>query len=68
MTHSVAVPFEFTGSAQDPFGNTRIGFEGAATIKRSDWGMSFNAALETGGVLVSDKVKLQFDVSAIKNA
>jgi len=68
VTHSVAVPFEFTGSAQDPFGNTRIGFEGAATIKRSDWGMSFNAALETGGVLVSDKVKLQFDVSAIKNA
>ena len=68
VTHSVAVPFEFTGSAQDPYGNTRIGFEGAATIKRSDWGMSFNAALETGGVLVSDKVKLQFDVSAIKNA
>ena len=68
VTHSVAVPFEFTGSAQDPFGNTRIGLEGAATIKRSDWGMSFNAALETGGVLVSDKVKLQFDVSAIKNA
>ena len=68
ITHSVAVPFEFTGSAQDPFGNTRIGFEGEATIKRSDWGMSFNAALETGGVLVSDKIKLQFDVSAIKNA
>jgi polyisoprenoid-binding protein YceI len=68
VTHSVAVPFEFSGSATDPFGNTRIGFEGAATIKRSDWGMSFNAALETGGVLVSDKIKLQFDVSAIKNA
>jgi polyisoprenoid-binding protein YceI len=68
VTKSVAVPFEFTGSAQDPFGNTRIGFEGAATIKRSDWGMTFNAALETGGVLVSDKIKLEFDVSAIKNA
>jgi len=68
ITQSVAVPFEFTGSAQDPFGNTRIGFEGETTIKRSDWGMSFNAALETGGVLVSDKIKLQFDVSAIKNA
>ena len=68
ITHSVAVPFEFAGSATDPFGNTRIGFEGATTIKRSDWGMSFNAALETGGVLVSDKIKLQFDVSAIKNA
>src|SRR3954454_19228959 len=68
VTHSIAVPFEFTGSAQDPFGNTRIGFEGAATIKRSDWGMTFNAALETGGVLVSDKIKLEFDVSAIQNA
>jgi polyisoprenoid-binding protein YceI len=68
VTHSIAVPFEFTGSAQDPFGNTRIGFEGAATLNRKDWGLSWNAALETGGVLVSDKIKLQFDVSAIKNA
>jgi polyisoprenoid-binding protein YceI len=66
VTKSVVVPFELTGSAQDPFGNTRIGFEGGTTIKRSDWGMSFNAALETGGVLVSDKIKLEFDVSAIK--
>jgi polyisoprenoid-binding protein YceI len=67
VTHSIAVPFEFSGSAQDPFGNTRVGFEGGTTIKRSDWGMSFNAALETGGVLVSDKIKLEFDISAIKN-
>jgi polyisoprenoid-binding protein YceI len=66
ITKSVAVPFEFTGSATDPYGNVRIGFEGGTTIKRSDWGMSFNAALETGGVLVSDKVKLEFDISAIK--
>jgi len=68
VTHSIAVPFEFTGSATDPFGNTRIGFEGEATLLRKDWGLSWNAALETGGVLVSDKVKLQFDVSAIKAA
>lgn len=68
VTHSIAVPFEFTGSATDPFGNTRIGFEGEATLLRKDWGLSWNAALETGGVLVSDKVKLQFDISAIKNA
>jgi polyisoprenoid-binding protein YceI len=68
VTHSVAVPFEFAGSAQDPYGNVRVGFEGGTTIKRSDWGMSFNAALETGGVLVSDKIKLEFDISAIKNA
>lgn len=66
VTRSIAVPFEFTGSAQDPFGNTRIGFEGATTLLRKDWGLSWNAALETGGVLVSDKVKLEFDISAIK--
>jgi polyisoprenoid-binding protein YceI len=66
VTHSISVPFEFTGSATDPFGNTRIGFEGAATLNRKDWGLSWNAALETGGVLVSEKIKLQFDISAIK--
>ena len=68
VTHSISVPFEFTGSAQDPFGNTRIGFEGATTLVRKDWGLTWNAALETGGVLVSDKIKLEFDISAIKNA
>ena len=62
---TVTVPFEFTGSAKDPFGNIRIGFEGATTILRKDWGLSWNAALETGGVLVSDKIKLEFDISAI---
>jgi len=68
VTKSISVPFEFSGSAQDPFGNTRIGFEGATTLLRKDWGLSWNAALETGGVLVSDKIKLEFDISAIKNA
>ncbi|HEY0889485.1 MAG TPA: YceI family protein [Nocardioides sp.] len=67
-TKPVTVVFEETGSAQDPFGNTRVGFEGSATINRSDWGLSFNAALETGGVLISEKVKLEFDISAIKTA
>lgn len=67
-TKSVEIPFEETGSARDPFGNMRIGFEGGTTISRSDWGLNFNAALETGGVLVSEKVKLDFDVSAIASA
>lgn len=65
VTKSVTVPFEETGSAKDPFGNTRVGFEGGVTIDRTDWGLKFNAALETGGVLVSEKVKLEFDISAI---
>jgi polyisoprenoid-binding protein YceI len=68
VTKPVTVTFEFTGSARDPFGNLRIGFEGGTTINRKDWGLTWNAALETGGVLVSDKIKLEFDVSAIKNA
>jgi polyisoprenoid-binding protein YceI len=67
-TKPVTVVFEETGSAQDPFGNTRIGFEGETTINRKDWGLTWNAALETGGVLVSEKIKLEFDVSAIKNS
>jgi polyisoprenoid-binding protein YceI len=66
VTQPVTVEFESTGSARDPFGNLRIGFEGATTINRKDWGLTYNAALETGGVLISDKIKLEFDVSAIQ--
>ena len=65
VTNPVTVEFESTGSARDPFGNLRVGFEGVATINRKDWGLTWNAALETGGVLVSEKIKLEFDVSAI---
>ena len=63
---TVTIVFEQTGSAQDPFGNVRVGFEGEVTVNRKDWGLSWNAALETGGVLVSEKVKLEFDISAIR--
>ncbi len=68
VTKPVTVPFDFTGEAKDPFGNTRVGFEGATEIKRSDFGLTWNAALETGGFLVADKVVLEFEVSAIKQA
>jgi polyisoprenoid-binding protein YceI len=68
VTNQVTIPFEETGTAQDPFGNVRVGFEGEVTVNRKDWGLTWNAALETGGVLVSEKIKLEFDVSAIKNA
>jgi polyisoprenoid-binding protein YceI len=68
VTKSVTIDFEQTGSAVDPFGNTRVGFEGETTVNRKDFGLTWNAALETGGVLVSDKVKLEFDISAIKSA
>jgi polyisoprenoid-binding protein YceI len=68
VTNTVTVPFEFEGSAIDPFGNLRVGFEGSLTISRKDYGITWNAALETGGVLVGDKVVLEFEVSAIKTA
>ena len=65
VTNPVSIDFESNGSARDPFGNLRVGFEGSTTINRKDWGLTWNAALETGGVLVSEKIKLEFDVSAI---
>ncbi|KUF14932.1 YceI family protein [Streptomyces silvensis] len=67
-TRPLTIDLEFNGAAKDPFGNERVGFEGKAEILRSEWGLTWNAALETGGVLVSDKIKLTFDVSAVKNA
>src|SRR4051795_1267781 len=66
VTKTVTIPFTFEGAARDPFGNLRVGFEGAVTISRKDYGITWNAALESGGVLVGDKVVLEFDVSAIK--
>ncbi|MGW2210025.1 YceI family protein [Streptomyces sp. NPDC001781] len=68
VTRPITIDLEFNGAATDPFGNERVGFEGKAELLRSEWGLTWNAALETGGVLVSDKIKLNFDVSAIKNA
>jgi len=68
VTRPLAIDLEFNGSATDVYGNERVGFEGSAEILRSDWGLTWNAALETGGVMVSDKVKLTFDISAIKAA
>jgi len=68
VTKPVTVPFSFEGVATDPFGNQRIGFDGSVTISRKDYGITWNAALETGGVLVGDKIVLEFEVSAIKNA
>jgi polyisoprenoid-binding protein YceI len=66
ITKSVPVDFEFTGNVVDPYGNQRAGFEGNATINRKDFGVSWNAALDGGGVMVSDKINLEFEVEAIK--
>lgn len=67
VTKPVTIDLEFTGAAVDPFGNHRIGFEGTTTVNRKDWGVNWNAALEAGGVLVSEKVTLEIEVSAIRS-
>ena len=67
-TRPVELAVELEGLASDPFGNERIGFSGETTISRKDFGLTWNVALEAGGVLVSDKVKITLDVSAIKQA
>jgi polyisoprenoid-binding protein YceI len=68
VTKPLTLTWELTGTQTDPFGNQRAGFEGRATLNRKDWGINWNAALETGGVLVSEKIVLELDVSAIKQA
>ena len=67
VTRPLSVELTSTGLAKDPFGNLRAGFEGETSINRKDWGLTWNAALETGGVLVGEKIKLVLDVSAIKS-
>lgn len=68
VTRPVTIGFEYNGVEQDPWGNTRVGFEGSTEINRKDWGVTWNVALDSGGVMVSDKVKLELDVSATKTA
>ncbi len=68
VTREVSIPFTFEGAANDPFGNLRAGFEGSTVINRKDFGIEWNAALETGGVLVSEKITLEIEISAIKAA
>ena len=68
VTRPITLPLTYTGSATDPFGNQRAGFEGSVQVNRKDFGLTWNAALETGGLLVSEKVTLEFDISAIKQA
>ena len=68
VTRPLTIAFAFEGVARDPFGNQRIGFTGATDISRSAFGLVWNAVLETGGVLVGDVVKLEFEVSAVRQA
>src|SRR5699024_9545664 len=66
MTKTVSVPLELIGIDTDPFGNLRAGLEGSRRSDRKDWGVTWNTKLDSGGVLVSDKITLEFELSLIK--
>ena len=66
VTKPVTFDVEFNGVAADPWGNTKAGFEAETEINRTDWGLTWNAAIEGGGVLVAEKVKITLDIELLK--
>jgi polyisoprenoid-binding protein YceI len=68
VAKEVGLPVTFLGHAKDPWGNARLGFEAETTINRKDFGLVWNAALETGGFLVGDEVKISLQIQAIAQA
>jgi polyisoprenoid-binding protein YceI len=68
VTREAKIDVVVSGVDEDPWGNTRVGLEGVAVIKRSDFDMRFNTALASGNLLVGDKVTISLDISAVKEA
>jgi polyisoprenoid-binding protein YceI len=68
VSHPVTLNVEFGGVNSDPWGNVKAGFSITGKISRKDWGLTWNAALETGGVLVGDEVKINCDIELVKQA
>jgi len=66
VTRPVTLDVEFDGAQSDPWGGRRLGFSATAEIDREDWGLTWNVALETGGVLVGKKIRLELNVEAVK--
>jgi len=65
VTHPIELTLEFNGTQQDTYGNLRAGVSASGQLSREQWGLSWNAALETGGVMVGDKVTLEIEVEMI---
>jgi polyisoprenoid-binding protein YceI len=68
VTKEVVLDTEFEGQVRDPYGNQRAGFTATTQINRGDFGVSFNGVLETGGLIVSDKVKITLHIEAVRPA
>jgi polyisoprenoid-binding protein YceI len=66
VTRAVEFALEFDGTGQDPWGGTRAGFSASAKINRKDWGIEWNAPLETGGVLVGEQVQIELDIQLVR--
>lgn len=66
VTKPVDFELEFDGVSPDPWGGTRAGFSAEAEVNRKDWGLEWNMALEAGGVVVGEKVKIQLEIQAVK--
>jgi polyisoprenoid-binding protein YceI len=65
VARSIVLPVAHLGKAKDPWGNERLGFEAETTLNRKDYGLSWNAALETGGFLVGEEVKVSIQIQAV---
>ncbi len=68
VTREVVLDVEYGGQGRDPWGNTRVGFTATTSINRKDYGLTWNQALETGGVLVADKVDIGIELEAVRQA
>jgi len=68
VTKEVVLDVEYAGQAKNPWGMVSAGFSASTTINRKDWGLTWNVGLETGGVLVSDEVKISIEVEIVKQA
>lgn len=67
-TKPVTLSVENNGIATDPWGNVKAGFSISGKINRKDWGINYNAALETGGVMLGEELKIQGEVQLVKQA
>jgi len=68
VTRPVSLDVVYSGQAKDPKGNMHAGFSAYTTINRKDWGLTWNVALETGGLLVGDQIKIALEIEALKPA
>lgn len=68
VTHEVALDVEYAGVAKSPWGTESAGFSATGSLNRKDWGLNWNQALETGGVLVGDKINIEIELELVKVA